>query len=272
MAEVVREQLAETAALPEEVRSKPGHLFRTAAGTPWNASNYRNRHWYPAVYAGYAKVMPAGERERWLAAVPADLRPAAELLCIDDITVRAVLDACWANLDDGWLSYNDADGKRRSVELLPELADVLEARRQRAYAEPRRRGTRLPHEQTRIFSGLRGQPIAMPHFLNAVFRDPFAHIGLRFDRRIHRARHTYVSLVAADPKVSQRELQWRAGHADASTTGRYTHPFRADEDQVADVLEQLTATTTVEDERVEQAATILQLPPQVLRAVLAAAS
>ncbi|MGA2930434.1 MAG: hypothetical protein ABSG43_31520, partial [Solirubrobacteraceae bacterium] len=104
--------------------------------TAWSPSNFRNRHWYPAVYAAYAKVMPARERQRWLAAVPASLRLAAELLCVDEVTVEAVLDVRWQDLDGERFTYHDADGERRTVGLPPPLAAALEDTRTRAPAHP----------------------------------------------------------------------------------------------------------------------------------------
>jgi hypothetical protein len=66
-------------------------------------------------------------------------------------------------------------------------------------------------------------------------------MDLRFDRRIHRARHTFVSLVSLDPTVSEKELQYRIGHAHHSSTARYRHNFQAQRDRPADVLAQLNA-------------------------------
>lgn len=263
LAEVINEQVAHNATLPQA----SGQLFRTQAGTAWNPSNFRSRHWYPAVYAAYAKVMPASERERWLAAVPVALRAAAELLCVDDITVDAVLDARWQDLDGDRFRYRDADGAWRTATLPLALAATLSDARAKAPARP----ASLAPPAGRIFPHRKGQRIGRDGFIKTVFKEPFERIELRFDRRIHRARHTYVSLVSLDPAVSEKELQRRLGHGHQSSTSRYRHSFRADDGRPADVLGLFSAATNDRDpgQRVEQAAALLGLSPAELTTLLA---
>ena len=262
LAEVINEQVAHNATLPRT----SGQLFRTEAGTAWNPSNFRGRHWYPAVYAGYAKVMPASERARWLAAVPASFRLAAELLCLEDITVEAVIEAVWSDVDGATFAYRDADGARRTVALAPALASALFQARASAPDHP----PSVAPPTGRIFPNRKGQRIGRDWFIKTVFTEPFARIELRFDRRIHRARHTYVSLVSRDPAVTEKELQRRLGHGHQSSTNRYRHSFRADELRPADVLTQLTAVTASDDleRRLAQAATLLNVSPSALQALL----
>jgi len=233
----------------------PRPLFQTPVGTAWNPSNFRNRHWYPAVYAGYAKVMPASQRERWLACVPASLRLAAELLGIDAISVHAVLNARWPDLCGEAFAYIDADGRKRNATLPAELATTLAA------AKPADAGA------GRIFPGLRGQPIALSRFVKTVFRDPFELTGIRFDRRIHRGRHSYVSLVRLEPGITKKQIQRRIGHGHASSTDRYEHLFRADDAKPADVLPRLTgrAAAAADETRLREAAALLGLTTNQLR-------
>jgi integrase len=262
LAQIINEQVAHNATLPQA----SGQLFRTEAGTAWNPSNFRNRHWYPAVYAAYAKVMPPSERERWLAAVPNSLRLAAELLCVDEVTVEAVLDARWRDLDAERFEYRDADGNRQTAILPPALAAALSKTKAAAPASP----PSLAPPSGRIFPHRKGQRIGRDWFIKTVFKEPFELIELRFDRRIHRARHTCVSLVSLDPAVSEKELQRRLGHGHQSSTNRYRHSFRADERQPADVLAQLTAGTKARDreQRMARAAALLELSPTELSTML----
>lgn len=254
LAALVSEQLASNASLPTQT----GHLFPTDVGTAWNPSNFRNRHWIPAVYAGYAKVMAPAARRRWLAAVPRELRDAARLLELDDVTIPAVLDAGWADVDGRDFRYVDADGRRRSAAMPAELADSLAA-------------ARAPASGPRIFPGERGQRIALHRFVCVVFRDPFEQLGIRFDRRVHRARHTYVSLLAfVDPELNPTELQHRIGHSNAASTERYRHVFEQHRSRPADVLAFLTSHSLPDaaERKLTQAAELLGMSPEMLRAQL----
>ena len=253
--ELIDEQVAHNATLPQV----SNHLFRTEAGTAWNPSNYRNRVWYPAVYAARVKLMPEAQREQWLAHVPPDLRHAAQLLCIDDVTVRAVLDARRSDLDGNLFSYRDADGQRRTAELADDLAAGL-------LAGP------ADDQLGRVFPGRRGQPIGLDAFIKTVFREPFERTRQRFDRRIHRARHTFISVVSLDSDISEKEMDHRAGHANAASRAPYTHLMAAQRAKAADILPQLAARPEGGDQAANagliRAAGLLGLPVERLRAAL----
>lgn len=240
-------------------------LFPTGNGQAWNPSNFRNRHWVPAVYAAYAKVMPASERARWLADVPTGMRHAAELLCLGDVTVQAVLAARFEAIDGSSFHYLDADGRQREVEMPAELAASV----QQLLAERQPTPTLAPSQQL-LVRGNGNRPVGLPAFITQVFEEPFERSELDFDRRIHRARHTYISIVKQDPDVTQKELQMRVGHANEASTARYTHTFRHQQERPADVLGVLRSglPAAAAADNVEQAAMLLGIPVEMLRAQL----
>ena len=261
MALLIRDQKAENATLPQRC----SNLFRTPSGTQWNPSNFRNRCWLPAIYAGYVKDGVIGDdlRELWLQRVPADLRDAAILLTLDMVTVHAVLDARWEQLSGNRLTFEDADGRERVCVLPAETAGRLEARR-------------LTATDRRIFPGKKRQRIGLATFIDTVFRDPLKAAGIDFDRRIHRARHTFVSLTGAiEPDLPQKQLQRRIGHSNEASTRTYMHTFRAHAERPGDVLPflELGVLPHTEEVRRRRAAELMGISPEVLaRAVQAVAS
>jgi integrase len=221
LAALIEAQCVENEALDRD----SAFLFPTGAGTPWNPSNFRDRHWYPAVYTAYVKSMTAKWQHRWLGAVPTELRTAARLLLLDDtITVPAVLDARWSDLHGSSLTYICAGGQKRAVEIPPDLMSQLTAEWKLSDA-------------ARIVAGKRGQRFSLPRFVRLVFKEPFQANGEDVDRRIHRARHTFASNWRSDnPTLTQEVLQEILGHGYASSTERYLHPLEADLARPADTL------------------------------------
>jgi integrase len=207
-----------------ELPAHDGCLFPSVAGTPWNPSNFRNRHWTPGVNTAYVKLMHPIERERWLAAVPADLRDIAIVLTLDEVTVKAVSTARLRDVRDGALRFTDTDGNERSVALPDDVATSLA---ERANTEPS--GYLVPRRD--------GRKIHADQLVRLVFTEPFRAAGIRFDQRIHRARHTFASMAGVvNRDLPPVELQRQLGHSNAASREVYVHSFKFYEQNPADVL------------------------------------
>jgi integrase len=224
VADLIEEQIHRNRALPVH----DGCLFPSTTGTAWNPSNYRNRHWTPAVNTAYVKIMHPIERERWLAKVPDDLRDVAEILTLQAVTVRAVATARFRDIRGGALWFTDVDGNERSVILPEDVADRLSERaaveKPSGYLLPRRNGRKIKAEE----------------LVRLVFTEPFRQADMEFDQRIHRARHTFASMAGvANPDLPAVELQRQLGHSNAASREVYVHSFKFHQATPVDVISAL---------------------------------
>ena len=211
-------------------------LFRTRAGTPMNPSNYRNRVYYPAISTVVIKLMSPGQFRRLIAAVPAEYQLATELLRLDELRLESVLKATWDDYDEEGrtLTFLDVDGEPRQVEISAELRERLAEHRATQEAGDR------PNKFNYIFlgPGRRSAPIRFDSFSSAVFRQAFEDADLKeaFDRRFHRLRHTYASVMAGG--VDMKTLQRFMGHARMSTTfDLYVHHYERANRPIGDTMD-----------------------------------
>jgi len=131
-----------------------------------------------------------------------------------------------ASYTDGVLT-RPKSGKVRSVPMAPEVAESLAKLNQRED---------WTSEDDLVFPGLTGS------FLDAsaLYRRFVAaceRAGLR-RLRFHDLRHTFGTVMAANPRMDMRRLQEWMGHADISTTLRYAHyrPRHDDAELVAEAF------------------------------------
>ncbi len=129
-----------------------------------------------------------------------------------------------ASVTDGVLS-SPKSGKVRSVPMAPEVAEAL--------ARLNQRGDWTSDDDL-AFPGTTGDYLDASalyrRFIKASER-----AGLR-RLRFHDLRHTFGTVMAANPRVDMRRLQEWMGHADITTTLRYTH-YRPRHDDAALVAE-----------------------------------